>query len=997
MYQTIDQIQPVKGYQLKLTEQLSDISSIGALFVHEKTGARVAVISNEDSNKVFSIGFRTPPKDSTGVAHIVEHTVLCGSKRFPSKDPFVELVKGSLNTFLNAMTYPDKTVYPVASPNDADFQNLMEVYLDAVFYPNIYKREEIFKQEGWHYHLEEVQGPLTYNGVVYNEMKGVYSSPDSQVERTIQQSLFPDSIYGNESGGAPEDIPDLSWEEYLDFHRTYYHPSNSYIYLYGDMDVEEKLRYIDEAYLSDFDRLVVDSEIHLQPEFSKPVRLETEYAVTEEDEAPKSYLSYNTVIGTSLDREAYIAYQLLEYVLFSSAAGPVKQRLIKEGIGDEVSASFDNGILQPVFSVLIKGANSDDEQRFVDILREELTMVVENGIEKDALLGAINNFEFKYKEADFGTYPKGLIYGLSLFDSWLYDDAQPFTLVKQNEIFEKMRSYVGSDYFEQLIVKGILENKHTSQVVMNPKKGLAKQREQELAKKLSEKLNSLSEEEKKELVEATKGLIAYQTEPSSPEDLAKIPVLKRSDIKKEISPVHNQEYQLTLESDPEKKITLLHHDYKTNGIGYLKLYFDLTDYEGYAAYYSLLALAMGYMDCENQDFAQLTSQIDLYSGGITNDVDYFIKNRDANQFSFHLVTRGKFLYVNAKKVMALMEEMTNHTKLFDLDRLAEIVSEAKSRAQARMLSNANSVAAGRASSYFVKSALLSDEMNGVGYYRFLTELEKGGKEKLRETAVIMSRLLYTMVKRGKLIISLTADKAGADHIREMLPDMLERLLDAEGVKAFYSKEAGEEILALEKKGLGSCEVKQEGLKTSGQVQFVARAGNYHEAGLTFRGELRILKTILGYEYLWNQVRVKGGAYGCSCMFYRDGLVTFSSYRDPKLRETLEVFEKAAEYLESFQADEKAMTKYIIGTISSMDVPLTPSMEGTRSFSIFMSNGSLEKLQKERDEILAADDQAIRELAPYVRTVMEQGYLCVVGNEDRIEQEKDCFQVRENYV
>ena len=990
MYQKPEDVKEIKGYKILQKEYLTDIGSVGILYEHEKSGARVAVISNDDSNKVFSIGFRTPPADSTGVAHIVEHTVLCGSRRFPSKDPFVELVKGSLNTFLNAMTYPDKTVYPVASPNDKDFQNLMEVYLDAVFYPNIYKKEEIFKQEGWHYHLESEDGELKYNGVVYNEMKGVYSSPDSQVDRMIQQSLFPESTYGQESGGAPQNIPDLTYEEYLSFHKKYYHPSNSYIYLYGDMDVEEKLSYMDAAYLSDFSRMEIDSEIGLQKPFAAVKTVEGEYAVSEEEKEAKSYLSYNTVIGTSLDREAYVAYQILEYVLFSSAAAPVKQRLVREGLGSEVSASYDNGILQPVFSVLVKNAKKEEKDRFVAVLKEELEKIVKDGVDAEAIQGAVNYFEFKYREADFGSYPKGLIYGLSLFDSWLYDDSQPFALVKQNAIFAKMKEYIGTGYFERLIQEGILDNPHAVILVVNPKPGLAGEIEEAEKKRLRNYRETLDKEEIRKLVEKTNGLLAYQTEPDSEEAIAAIPVLSRSDIGKRIRPVKNKEYQL-------KDGMLLHHEYKTNGIAYLKLYVDVTGYEGYAPYFSLLTLAMGYMDCENYDFLKLSKELDLYTGGVSSDTDYFTRNRDTNDVHYYLAVRGKFLYENTKKALELMEELILRTKLSDVSRMMEIVAEARSRMEAKLQNSANAVAAERASSYGSRSALLSDEMKGLGYYRFLRSLEQGGEEKVREAIQVMAGLLYTAVKNGKLILSLTAEKEGLEQIRDLLPALLLRLKDCQSVKAFYEKALKETIEESSPRALRECEVLMEGLKTSGQVQFVARAGNYKNAGLSYTGELRLLRTILGYEYLWNQVRVKGGAYGCGCGFYRDGLGYFSSYRDPKLRETNEAYEASVQFLENFTADERAMTKYIIGTISGLDTPLTPSMAGTRSFNLYMSGESVSALQKERDQILSASQEDIRKLSAYVKAVLDTGYLCVVGNEKRIEENRSLFETIAPYV
>ena len=425
-----------RAYEMIQQEELKGIRSRGCLLRHKKSGARVLLIENDDDNKVFSIGFRTPPKDSTGVPHIMEHSVLCGSKNFPAKDPFVELVKGSLNTFLNAMTYPDKTVYPVASCNDKDFQNLMHVYMDAVLYPNIYQHEEIFRQEGWSYKLDSPEGELQYNGVVYNEMKGAFSSPESVLDRVILNTLFPDTSYANESGGDPEYIPDLTYEQFLDFHRKYYHPSNSYIYLYGNMDMDEKLEWLDREYLCHFDKIEVDSEIRFQEPFGKMVERELPYSIaSDESEADNTYLSYNKVIGTSLDRELYLAFQILDYALLSAPGAPLKKALTEAGIGKDIMGSYDNGVYQPIFSVISKNANAEQKEAFVEKIEEVLKEIVENGMDKKALEAGINYHEFRYREADFGSYPKGLMYGLQMLDSWLYDDEKPFIHIEALDVW----------------------------------------------------------------------------------------------------------------------------------------------------------------------------------------------------------------------------------------------------------------------------------------------------------------------------------------------------------------------------------------------------------------------------------------------------------------------------------------------------------------------------------------------------------------------------------
>ncbi|MBP3279042.1 MAG: insulinase family protein, partial [Butyrivibrio sp.] len=486
-------LEDLSSYEIIERRTIDDLNSESFLMRHKKTGARVALLSNDEENKVFAIGFRTPPKNSTGVAHIIEHTVLCGSGKYPVKDPFVELVKGSLNTFLNAMTYPDKTLYPIASCNDADFQNLMDVYLDAVFYPNIYKTDKIFKQEGWHYEMEDESSDLTINGVVYNEMKGAFSSADDVLTREIMNSLYPDITYGIESGGDPDVIPSLTYEEYLDFHRKYYHPSNSYIYMYGNMDMAEKLDYIDKNYLSKFEHIDVDSKIEFQKTFDEPRLVKKAYPVLPEDEIKKNtYLSYNCSVGSTLDKKLYIAFDILDYALCSAPGAPIKNALIDKGIGQDVYSDYDNGIQQPIFSIVAKNADADQKDEFVNTIREVLSEQVKNGIDKKSLLAGLSYDEFKYREADFGRFPKGLLYGIQVLDSWLYDDNSPWLNLEANDTFAQLRKEVDGRYFEELVQKYLIDNTHRTVVMLEPKQGLTEEKDEALKEKLKAYKASLS-------------------------------------------------------------------------------------------------------------------------------------------------------------------------------------------------------------------------------------------------------------------------------------------------------------------------------------------------------------------------------------------------------------------------------------------------------------------------------------------------------------------------
>lgn len=606
------------AYELIKEENLTDIHAKGYLLRHKKSGAKISLISNDDENKVFYIGFRTPVEDSTGVPHIIEHTVLCGSDKFPVKDPFVELVKGSLNTFLNAMTYPDKTVYPVASCNDKDFANLMDVYLDAVFHPNIYKKEEIFKQEGWHYELEDKDAPVTINGVVYNEMKGAFSSPEGVLDRVVLNSLFPDTTYSNESGGDPEVIPELTYEQYLDFHREFYHPCNSYIYLYGNMDMDEKLEFLDKEYLSHYDKIEVDSAIQLQAPFEKPVTISKPYSIaSSESLEDNAYLSYNVAIGTNLESELTLAFDVLDYALLSAPGAPLKQALIDAGIGKDIMGGFDNSTLQPIFSVVAKNANKEDEEKFVGIIEDTLKKIVKDGLNRKSLLAGINSEEFKFREADYGNFPKGLIYGLSCMDSWLYDDDEPFLYLKILDVFAALKEKIETGYFEELIQKYLLDNSHKSYVSIEPEKGLNARLEKELEEKLAAYKKDLSEEEIDKLVEDTKHLKQYQEEPSPKEDLMKIPMLKRQDMKREAQP-------LVYEKVSCNGIETIHTNIYSNGIHYLNLMFDISDItEEELPYLGVLKAVLGYMDTEHYNYADLANEINLMTGGISSQINIY--------------------------------------------------------------------------------------------------------------------------------------------------------------------------------------------------------------------------------------------------------------------------------------------------------------------------------------------------------------------------------------
>ena len=960
-------------YTIIKQESIEELNGTGYILKHDKTGARVVVISNEDDNKVFQIGFRTPPKDDTGVPHILEHSVLCGSREFPMKDPFVELVKGSLNTFLNAMTYPDKTVYPVASQNDKDFFNLVHVYLDAVFYPNIYKKPEILKQEGWHYDLLSEDAPLTYNGVVFNEMKGVFSSPDQQLARIIQKSLLEDTPYGFESGGDPKAIPDLTYEMFLDFHKTYYHPSNSYIYLYGDMDMEEKLRWLDEKYLSDFENEPVDSEIHLQKPFTEMKEVVQEYSIaSEESEEDNTYLSYNKVIGTTLDEKLYLAFEILDYALLSAPGAPLKKALLDAGVGKDISGSYDNGVYQPIFSVISKNANVEQKEEFVRVIEDTLKDIVKNGINKKALRAGINYHEFRFREADFGNYPRGLMYGLQLFDSWLYDETKPFIHMQAIPTFEFLKEQVETGYFEELIQKYLLANIHGSIVIIKPERGRTARMDKELADKLQAYKDSLSKEEIDALVKATKELEEYQEEESAPEDLAKIPVLGREDISREIAPIYNKELETS-------GVKLVHHGVETNGIGYTALLFDLSGIpEEKLPYISILQSVLGIINTKNYEYSELFNEINVHTGGIGTSLELYtdVTKVKEKEFRATFEIKGKALYPKMDVLFSMMREILMESDLGDEKRLKEILAMLKSRLQMSFLSSGHTTAALRSLSYTSPMAKFKDDTDGIGYYEVVKELEENFEEKKAELIANLRQIAQQIFRKDNLIISYTSSADGLAPMEEAFTKIADTL---------HTEEKEAEI---------PCEIhcvkRNEGFKTSSKVQYVARTGNFIDRGVEYTGALQILKVILSYDYLWQNVRVKGGAYGCMSSFNRIGEGYLVSYRDPNLEKTMEIYEGVVDYLKNFNVDDRDMNKFIIGTISNIDRPMNPAAKGSRSMNLYMNHVSAEMIREERDQILDAQQSDIRALADVLQALLDAHELCVIGSEEKIEEQKEMF-------
>ena len=958
------------AYELLKEQDLNDIHSKGYILRHKKSGARLALISNDDDNKVFYIGFRTPPEDETGVPHIIEHTVLCGSDKFPVKDPFVELVKGSLNTFLNAMTYPDKTLYPVASYNDKDFKNLMDVYMDAVLHPNILKYQEIFKQEGWHYELEEKDGPVTINGVVYNEMKGAYSSPEEMLQTAIMKALFPGNTYSKDSGGNPEFIPELTYEAYIDFYKKYYHPTNSYIYLYGDFDIVERLEWLDKEYLCEYDRITIDSEIHPVESFDEVKNITGKYPISsDESEEDNTYLSYSKVIGHTLDRKLCQAFEMLDYALVSAPGAPVRQALIDAGIGQDVYASFDDGVCQPTYHIVAKNANVCDKERFVQIIEDTLEKIVKEGVNQESIKAAINSSEFRFREADYGTYPKGLLYGVLCMDSWLYDDMQPFMYLELLETFEFLKEQIGTGYYEELIQTYLLDNTHGVVVSLEPEKGLTQQAEEKLEAELAVYKATLSDEELDAMIEDTKHLKEYQETPSAEEDLAKIPMLEREDLRKEVLPYSNIEESIA-------GVPVVRHDYDTNGINYISLFFDAKDIaKEDIPYLGFLKNILAFMDTESYGYADLANVINIYTGGFATGLYPIAEAHNHENLLVPYEFRVKALEENLTDGLKIVSEILLTSKISDVKRLTEIVAQAKSRLQSNLSSSGHVVSAIRSMAYFSKYAYYIDASTGIEYYDEICKMDEMMRENPQAVVDKLTEIAKKVFCQSRLLIGYTGNAESYTRAEAKIKAFVESLPVGEP--------AGESInFELQKKN--------EGFTDASAIQYVSRSGDFAKHGYEYTGVLQILKMILSYDYMWINIRVKGGAYGCMSSFTRSGETYFTSYRDPNLRKTNEIYDKIPEYLRGFEADEHEMTKYIIGTLGGLDTPLYPEGKGNRSMSAYLRKLTEADIQKERDEILGATQEDIRALADMIEAVLSDGNFCVIGNEKNIRSEDEMF-------
>ena len=961
------ELTPLPAYTLIKEEYLDDIKSLGLVFRHNKSGARVCVLSSEEENKTFCAAFRTTPSDSTGVPHIIEHTVLNGSEHFPSRDPFMQLAKGSLNTFLNAMTYPDKTLYPVASCNDRDFCNLMHVYLDAVFYPNIYKYRQIFEQEGWHYELENADDPLVINGVVYSEMKGAYSSPDGVIYDTMMQSCNPDTTYGVDSGGNPDVIPTLTYEDYLNFHRRYYHPSNSYIFLCGNMDVEERLTFLDTEYLSHFDAISPDSAVHPQPHFGTVREARREYPIgKDEDPAGKSYFGFAAACSSNLDTVETAAWDLLGEVLLNQPGAPLKQALLDAGIGADIYGGFENHMLEDLFCIVAKNAKSEDYDRFYDVIRESLQKIVDEGINEKAILAVINNNEFRFREADYGGSPRGLSYALNMLQSWLYDDDKPFDYLHVLDVYDTLRKKIGTGYYENLIRNKLLACDHGVRVELVPVPGLNEANEAKLTERLAAYKASLSPEEVQAIIDDTAALREYQQREPTYEELHCIPVLDRHDIPYDAPVLQNRECTIG-------GVKTVAHDLETNGITYARFCFALPELPAeMIPYLGLLGATLGNMDTDAHTYGELTIETKLNTGSIGYGANVYSVYDDPQAYRPYFTAAFRVLADKVPYALDTVREVLSTTHFHDTKRLREILQETVSGLERRIQNNGHVVTIARVRSYYQPISLYNELLSGMDYFWFLKDLLAHFDEKADAAADMLERVVHAVCDPDRLILSVASDKAGTAAMEENLP-------------AFANAFRVERPTLPEAAHL--CPVaKNEGFMISSQVTYLSRAGRMNAP---YSGDMQVVRTAASLEYLYQNIRVKGGAYGCGCGFNADSMF-FYSYRDPKLAQTNEVYAKTGDYVRNLALTDEELNRFIIGTFSSVDYPMSPSGKATRSFQAYIGGRTYEDINRERHEALDITVARFHEIANAVDSAMKDGFVCAVGNAKLIEENKDMF-------
>lgn len=957
------------GFVLKDSQEIGELKLSAHVYEHQKSGAELIHLACEDSNKVFCVAFKTIPEDSSGCPHIIEHSVLNGSRNYPAKNSFMELIKGSLHTFVNAMTSSDMTIYPVASTNDKDFMNLSRVYMDAVFFPRIYEQPEIMHQEGWHYELNDPEGELKIRGVVYNEMKGAYSSPDALIRYGSHQAQFPDTPYGLSSGGDPEVIPQLSYEKFLDFHRKYYHPSNSRTLVYGNLDIDALLEMMDTDYLSHFDRDPEAVVMPAQKPFSKPVEKLVEYPI-DEHKAPDGmyHLSLNYTWGSQTEMLDTAAFSVLSELLMMSTASPLKRKIMESGLAGDSYAAPNTDILQPSLSIICKHVKEENLQPLVKLINTELKRIAKEGFDKKLIEAVLNSREFFYREGQMHNFPKGLYFAWTMLGPWMHG-ADPLHPLRFEALLKDLRKGLTEPYYEAILEKALIKNKHHSIVTFKPVPGLLQTKESALKAELAKRKAQMKAPEIEALVKFNRELQTWQMEDDSPEDIARIPALSLDDIDRKAA-------EYPMEVEVWKEFTLLKHEVNTNGIVYLKAYFDLAHAdEEDLPWLALFSYLAGKLDSENYSYADLANEIDIHTGGIDLRFSLLNSYQDPDVILPKYIVAGKAVTAKSAKLMELAAEYALKPDFADHDRLRTLIRELKTRVESQLMMQGVMVAINRMFAPFSQIHKWRDHSGGLQFFHWLVELETRLNEDIEAIIGELEWVRKTFFSQNNLIISLTA---GSDEIAEAFKHLVP-------VVANISSE----VYAPVEHHFNTLNV-NEGIMAPVQVQFCAKGGNFFRKGYSYSGKLRVLNNVLSNEFLYKELRVKGGAYGAMSNFSLAGYLYFCSYRDPNLRETLEAYNLVPDYLRSFDCSKRDMDKYIIGDISSLDYPKIPEAIGAQADEDYITGFTQADRQQIRDEVLSTSVADIRSYADMIEAIMSKDHYCVFGNEEKVREAAELF-------
>jgi Zn-dependent M16 (insulinase) family peptidase len=948
------------SFTLIQTRVIPEINTTGKLYVHDKTGARLLSLSNNDENKCFGISFRTPAADSTGVAHIMEHSVLCGSRKYPVKEPFVEILKGSLQTFVNAFTYPDKTCYPCASQNLKDFYNLIDIYMDAVLYPLI--PEHTLRQEGWHYELDNPDAALTYKGVVFNEMKGAYSSPDDLLGDKSRGSLFPSNSYGLDFGGDPLSIPDLTYAAFKSYHENYYHPSNSYIYFYGDDPEEERLR-IMENWLKDFEPRQVNSQVPLQERFSQPISLTFPYDSGDSSDA-KAFLTVNWMLSESTDVQSTLDFSLLGHILLATPASPLKRALIESGLGEDVTGNYEDHLRQTMFSAGLKGIQPGNQDKVEKLILDTLAQLVRDGIDPQTIAASMNTIEFLQREQNTGRFPRGLLLMLGSLTTWLYDGDPLEALIFEGPLQVLKNRVKEGRYFESLIEKHLLNNNHRATISLVPDPQEGKRREALENERLAQVKAAMTEADIERVIAEAAALKQRQDTPDSPEALATIPSLSLNDIERSIKPLPKTETKISA-------ATVLFHDLFTNGILYLDLGFDLhTLPQDMMPYVGLLGRMLLEMGTSREDFVKLTQRIGRDTGGIRSSV-FSSAVRGSDRPATYFFLRGKAIASQAPELLAVLQDILLDARLDQRERFKQIVLERKAGLEAGLVPGGSSVVNQRLRARFNQADWLSEQISGITHLFFLRNLAESIEKDWNSVLEKLESTRAALVNRSNMIVNITLDAENYKAFEPRLTAFLENLPARESTDAVWNLNTA-----------GG----NEGLTIPAQVNYVGKGANLYKLGYQLNGSVQVINNYLQNTWLWEKVRVQGGAYGGHSAFDTySGVFTFLSYRDPNLRASLDTYDATAGFLKNLEISGTELTKSIIGTIGDLDSYLLPDAKGWVSMSRHLLNYDDTQRQLYRDQVLGTSAHDFKQFGEILAAMAGSGEVVVLGSADAIEK------------